>query len=109
MQMALPTKIGIGTATPNEQLEITGNFRLASSSIIKSGDSKFIHRSGSGGSNFFAGVNAGNAITTGYANTAVGENALKSITGNYSNTAIGVDAMTNTLGGQQYCCRRKCT
>jgi len=51
--------VGIGTTSPNEQLELTGNFRLppstASVGVIKSGANRFIHNFGT--DNFFAGVN----------------------------------------------------
>src|SRR3990167_4528421 len=60
--------VGIGTASPNEQLEITGNLRLpsttATTGIIKSGAYTLIHTYGT--NNFFAGVNAGNLTMTGY-------------------------------------------
>jgi hypothetical protein len=43
-------RLGIGTKTPNEQLEITGNFRLpvsgAGAGVIMSGASRFIHNFG---------------------------------------------------------------
>ena len=47
--------VGIGTITPNEQLEITGNFRLpqstATDGVIKSDGNRFIHNFGT--DNFF--------------------------------------------------------
>lgn len=50
-------KVGIGTATPNEQLEITGNLRLppttATTGIINTGANTLIHTYGT--YNFFAG------------------------------------------------------
>src|SRR3989338_7269390 len=74
--------VGIGTASPNEQLEITGNMRLPSTTsttgIIKSGPYTLIHSYGIG--NFFAGINAGNLTMTGNSNTASGVSSL------YSNT-----------------------
>ncbi len=112
--------VGIGTTSPNEQLELTGNFRLppstASAGVIKSGANRFIHNFGT--YNFFAGVNAGNlslsgtggntgvgrdalqALTTGYYNTAVGYNALYSNSTGYNNTAVGRNALySNTTTG----------
>lgn len=96
---------GIGTMTPNEQLEITGNFRLppttAQTGIIKSGVNRFIHNFGL--FNFFAGVNAGNLTMQGGFNTAVGNNALLSnITGD-RNTAVGAATLiSNTYGGKEH-------
>ena len=95
-------KVGIGTVTPNEQLEITGNLRLpvstASVGIIKSGENRFIHNYGT--DNFFAGVNAGNLTMTGFGcNTGVGVRALFSNTTGYWNTANGYHALySNTAG-----------
>ena len=96
------SNVGIGTTSPNEQLELTGNFRLppstASVGVIKSGPNRFIHNFGT--NNFFAGVNAGNfTLSSGGDNTGVGSNALKSLTTGYSNTAVGLGALnTNTTG-----------
>jgi len=95
------TRIGIGTTTPNEQLELTGNLRLSDSTatagIIRSGANTLIHTFGA--NNFFAGENAGNLTMTGYYNTASGFHALASnITGN-ENTASGANALSfNTTG-----------
>jgi hypothetical protein len=94
--------VGIGTTSPNEQLEITGNLRLpatsASAGVIKSDTSRFIHNFGT--NNFFAGVNAGNLTMTGFGrNTGVGVNALFSNTTGYYNTANGLNALySNTEG-----------
>jgi hypothetical protein len=95
------TNVGIGTSSPNEQLEISGNLRLpattATTGIIKSGANRFIHNYGP--NNFFAGENAGNLSMTGRDNTGVGSSALfYNTTGNY-NTASGSLALySNTTG-----------
>lgn len=97
--------VGIGTSTPNQQLEITKNFRLpptasgGTAGVIFSGADRFIHNFGT--NNFFAGVNAGNFTMTGFGgNTAVGHSALTSNTSGGSNTAVGVSALDrNTSGG----------
>ena len=75
-------RIGLGTSSPNEQLELTGNLRLpattSTTGIIRSGSNRFIHAYGT--RNFFAGTNAGNLSMTGTDNTANGTVAL------YANT-----------------------
>jgi len=93
--------VGIGTFTPTEQLEITGNFRLpvstATTGIIMSGASPFIHNFGT--DNFFAGFLAGNLTMTGSSNTGVGAQALDSNTTGFNNTATGRFALfRNTTG-----------
>lgn len=101
------TNVGIGTTTPNEKLEITGNFRLpfstAAVGVIKSGGNRFIHNccnaSNSATGNFFGGMNAGNLILTGTDNVGVGVVALGSITSGNDNTAVGSRALVaNTTG-----------
>ncbi|MCJ7458489.1 MAG: hypothetical protein MUP17_05820, partial [candidate division Zixibacteria bacterium] len=88
--------VGIGTTSPKEQLELTGNFRLppstASVGVIKSGADRFIHNFGT--DNFFAGVNAGNFTLSGAGgNTGVGRDALQALTTGYYNTAMGLNAL----------------
>ncbi|OGQ59835.1 MAG: hypothetical protein A3G39_01140 [Deltaproteobacteria bacterium RIFCSPLOWO2_12_FULL_43_16] len=94
--------VGIGTASPNEQLEITGNLRLpsttATTGIIKSGAYTLIHTYGT--NNFFAGVNAGNLTMTGYGgNTASGVSSLhNNTTGSYNTASGGSSLYNNTTG-----------
>ena len=92
--------VGIGTASPSEQLHITGNLRLpsttATTGIIKSGDYTLIHTYGSG--NFFAGINAGNLTMTGYNNTASGAYSLLSNTVGSFNTASGYASLYSNTG-----------
>ena len=104
-QTNLSDNVGIGTSAPNEQLEITGNFRLpkttATTGIIMSDGNPLIHSFGV--DNFFAGRNAGNLTMTGFSgidfNTGVGVNALASNTEGFSNTALGESALrSNTKG-----------
>ncbi len=114
-------RVGIGTTTPSEQLQITGNLRLplttASVGVIKVGDAPFIHNFGT--SNTFIGHNAGNLTmtssgwgcntasgfqalfsnTTGYENSGGGANALYSNTIGYENTAGGAYALYNNTSG----------
>ena len=93
--------IGIGTRTPNEQLEITKNLRLpsttATTGIIKSDGNPFIHNFGN--QSFFAGVDAGNQTLTGEGNTGVGVLALTNTTHGHQNTAAGVRALTENTSG----------
>jgi hypothetical protein len=94
-------KVGIGTTTPSEQLEITGNLRLppttASGGAIKLEDAPFIHSFGA--DNTFIGRYAGNLTMTGGHNTASGSYALTSNTTGQYNTASGQGALrTNTTG-----------
>ncbi|THB72264.1 MAG: hypothetical protein D6B25_17135, partial [Desulfobulbaceae bacterium] len=95
-------RIGLGTSSPNEQLEITGSLRLpattSTNGIIRSGSGRLIHRYG-GTRNFFAGLNAGNLTMTGNNNTGTGYQALNSNTSGYRNTANGNEALySNTIG-----------
>jgi len=93
--------VGIGTTSPNDQLEITGNLRLPSTTstagIIKVGADRFIHSYGEG--NTFIGKNAGNLTMTGNYNTANGYGALYSNTTGNTNTVNGYYALySNTTG-----------
>ena len=88
-------KIGIST-DPNEQLEITGNFRLpvttATTGIIYQAGSRLIHTYGDV-DNFFSGQNAGNlTIASAADNTGVGRNALTALTTGDNNACVGAYA-----------------
>lgn len=94
-------RLGIGTHTPNEQLEITGNLRLPLSGpgggVIMSGASRFIHNFGL--NNTFMGVDAGNLSTSGEGNTGIGVNALSSNAEGTCNTAIGAQTLEANTDG----------
>lgn len=113
--------VGIGTPTPNQQLEITKNFRLPSTTgitpygIIYKGTTPFIHDFNYGnngtvttdGRNTFVGINAGNltmgstATQTYFAsyNTGIGYQSLLSNTTGCQNTANGYASLYfNTTG-----------
>lgn len=122
------TRLGIGTATPNQQLEITGALRIpvtssASTGVIYKGTERFLHDYAgvSLGCNTFLGIKSGNftmagtgtqtcyntaigyqslsALTTGSENSVMGYNALNSNTSGVSNAGIGVHALyLNTSG-----------
>ena len=95
--------VGIGTASPNEQLEITKSFRIpattATNGIIKQGANRFIHSFGAGTSNIFAGQNAGNLTNTTGGATGVGSLALSSISSGTGNTATGYAALNAVTTG----------
>lgn len=100
-------KVGIGTPTPNDHLEVAGNIRIPKSTqsvgIIKSAGSRFIHNYGT--DNFFAGDGAGNLTMTGSGNTGIGRVALYSNSTGFSNTGIGNGALySNTTGSTNTAC-----
>jgi hypothetical protein len=113
-------RLGIGTDTPNQQLELTGSLRLpattsATTGVLYKDATRFLH--GYGTNNLFIGANAGNFtltgsgcigigastledLTSGTGNLAVGFQALQNLTTAANNTAIGVNALRNcTTGG----------
>jgi hypothetical protein len=94
-------RLGIGTITPAEQLQITSNFRLPDASstvgIIYSSTTKYIHSPTS--ASFFAGKLAGASVTFGDAATGVGYGALTSLTSGNGNTAVGNAAMAGMTTG----------
>jgi hypothetical protein len=116
-------RVGVGTITPGQQLEITKNFRFPNTTrnggspfgIIYKDTTPFIHNFNYGnngtvttdGSNTFMGIGSGN-LTMGITaivnyqssyNSGYGSNTLTANTVGYSNTAIGVNTLTaNTIG-----------
>ena len=115
-------KVGIGTTAPNEQLEITKNFRLPATSgttpygIIYKDGTRFIHDfnyglNGNGittaGGNTFVGLGAGNftmgstATSAGEAsyNTGIGYQSLRSNTTGSFNTANGMYSLSSNTTG----------
>jgi hypothetical protein len=95
--------VGIGTATPNQQLEITAAFRMpgttsATTGVIYKDANRFIHDYGT--NNTFVGVNSGNFSTSGSGNSAVGYQSLAANTTGAGNTAVGCRALpSNGAGG----------
>jgi trimeric autotransporter adhesin len=105
--------IGLGTANPTQQLEITQAFRFPTTTssitgVIYKDANRFIHNykpAANDGNNTFVGVNAGNFTMSSptswlaSGNTGIGVNALKSLTTAGYNTAVGFNALTaNTTG-----------
>jgi len=109
-------RIGIGTTSPTQQLELTGSLEFPQTTsdntgVIYKDDERFIHNYqpvGAYGGNTFVGINSGNFTmsVTEYPgpesssfNTAIGYNSLHSTTTGYSNTAIGYSSLyANTEG-----------
>jgi hypothetical protein len=105
-------RIGIGTSNPQQQLDLTENIGLVTSTStagnIYKGSSLFIHNfqpSGATGQNTFIGVNSGNLTMTApnpwnsSRNTAIGYGALTNNTVGFDNVAIGSAALTNSTEG----------
>ncbi len=94
--------VGIGTTAPNEQLEITGNFRLptttANTGIIKAGANRFIHNFGT--NNAFLGIDAGNLTLSGTNNVGSGYQALDALTSGSYNMAYGSGALGVLTSGE---------
>ena len=100
-------RLGIGTATPHYQLELTGSLKLPGSAgsggsptsgALLIGDYWFLHGYGGPG-NTYVGPSAGNFSLTGGSNTGVGYGALNDLTSGTSNTAVGAGSMAKNLGG----------
>jgi hypothetical protein len=113
-------RLGLGLTGPNEQLELTGNVRLATTTastigvIYKDGNRflhNFQHPTGDtaipDGMNVFLGFNCGNftlgstATDTkhGSLNAGLGRGALESLTTGYENMAIGSYCLGSTTTG----------
>jgi hypothetical protein len=95
-------RLGIGTATPSEQLELTGNLRLtvttAAAGQIRMGADLLLHAFGD--NNFFVGPGAGStSLTTAFRNTGVGRLTLDALTEGESNTAVGFNSLSEVTTG----------
>ncbi len=100
-------RLGLGTATPQDQLELTGNLRLpataassgvATAGVLILGGQSFLHGYGAP-TNTFVGAGAGNFTMTGNTNTAVGSSSLHADTTGQHNTAVGTGSLSaNTTG-----------
>jgi hypothetical protein len=99
------SRLGIGTIDPAQQLTLTGNFEMPSTSsasvgvIYKTGGYRYIHDYGT--YNNFFGSGAGNFTMTGASNTGIGDEVLRLLTSGTGNTAVGDFAMPYTQSGGQ--------
>lgn len=112
--------VGIGTATPNQALDLIGSLELESTTnstagVIYKGTDRFIHDfhhpTGGGavpsGYNLFIGKDAGNftmgstaaEIWEGSYNLGIGQKTLESVTTGYFSTAIGYAALNSMTTG----------
>lgn len=94
-------RLGIGTASPAQQLEITKNFQLPNSTatvgnIYKNG-ALFLHNFGT--TNVFLGKGTGNLTLSGGYNSAIGFDALNSLTSGGFNMAVGRNALNALTSG----------
>ena len=94
--------IGIGTQSPGEQLEITGNILMPSTTstptgVIYKGSNAFLHDYGS--NSVFLGSGAGNFTQTGTNNIGVGRRALESLVTGVNNVGVGTLALNLNQGG----------
>lgn len=91
-------RLGLGLTNPREQLELTGNLRLAGASIIYLDANAFIHGDGGTG-NFFAGYGTTYSDIAVNGSTAIGFNAR----GSSRSVVIGTSAGASLAGsGNQY-------
>ena len=106
------SRLGIGTTSPAQQLDITGSMRLpatqsAATGVFYLGSSPFFHNfapTGVSGNNTFFGASAGNFTMTGTgtnssANTGIGYSVLNSTTTGFNNTAVGYSALFSNQEG----------
>jgi hypothetical protein len=96
-------RLGIGISIPNEQLEITNNFRLPTTTSNSVGNimldaNRFLHVYGT--DNLFFGVTSGNYTTSGAQNIGIGKDTLSNITNGSNNVAIGYLSMDGGNGSQ---------
>lgn len=94
-------KVGIGTSNPGQQLTITGNFEIptttATAGAIYQNGAPLIHTYGD--HNEFFGDGAGNFSMTGGANVGIGNSALHANTTGNLNVALGYFALASNVDG----------
>lgn len=94
-------RLGIGTATPNEQLEITKNLRIPTTTtaagIIYQGSNTLLHSFGN--QNLFIGGSVGTLTNSGNSNMAMGNTCMRFLSSGSANVAMGVTAMRDLSTG----------
>ena len=107
------SRLGIGTMSPNQQLEITGAFRFpattsSTTGVIYKGGTRFIHDykpASNYGMNTFIGSDAGNFTMNGPTsedasyNTGIGSQALFTNTTGKYNSGIGFNVLYSNTSG----------
>jgi hypothetical protein len=123
-------RLGLGTATPTNRLDVIGNAVVAGNSTVASnvvwsvastnaggvvykGANTFLHdftATGASGRNTFLGIGAGNLIMATNAasyetseNVGIGYHSLAGLTTGYHNSALGVSALELTTSGIGNC------
>lgn len=99
--------LGIGTASPAQQLHITKNFRFPASTtttgIFYQDTNRFMHTYSAGGANnnLFLGKSAGNLTSTGGlgSNIGIGSNAVAALTSGEFNIGIGTNNLQFVTSG----------
>jgi hypothetical protein len=96
-------KVGIGTSTPSESLDVNGNINIpvstSSVGVIKMAGANFISAPGS--DNLFVGKSSGNIATTGFNNVAFGNNTLQNLASGANNVGLGYQVMQVIGSGSQ--------
>jgi len=99
--LAVNGKVGIGTTTPSERLDVDGNINIplstSSEGIIMQDGTRFLHSYGL--HNTFVGYGSGNFSITGSQNTGIGYGTLEDNSSGTGNTAIGYRALANNTTG----------
>lgn len=99
---AANARLGVGTTSPGQQLELTGAIELAPTTgdgvgVIYKGEAPWLHDYGT--QNVFLGLGAGNFSATGVRNIGLGAGAIQSVTSGESNVGIGYRALITCSSG----------
>src|SRR3990167_9331594 len=99
--------VGLGTSTPSQQLELTDDFEMVSTTTtagtVYKGSSRFLHNYADGGDpidgNIFLGIDAGNFTLSGIEAIGIGSFALNDLTTGSGNVALGFQALESVTTG----------